>query len=977
MNEWVQVQSLLGQVLVSFLGDVLPGLGGARWWHNHVLMQLTPVQQQMVNQLPEGQLRRLDMAALLRVTSRNWSEIAFTRKMSREAKHLIGELQDARNRYAHASVDGVALDDRIRDVDTAVRLMVLLGADQATLWPVKQILEGMRDDADGGDCPRSHDAQSVEHATGAVTPSDEPEAQTAAEIPAGWLLGATADGHRVSTLLAGRSYIGIDFGTSTTVVSALRIGAKGGVEVEPLSIAQPGEYGESIRTPLVNTVLAWTGERLIFGADAYRMRQFLFEGKDVFSSFKMRLGVDIGPVYPATSLRRGSSPTPIETAQDAAYCFFSCLRPVIDQALAEGRLASELCLAVSVPASFEANQRRDLSDALNGLGLSEKNVCMIDEPNAAFFSYLHQTALTSDSTALFDRLRREPTNVLVYDFGAGTCDISILEVGLEGGTLRSRNRAISRFTALGGDDIDRAIARDILLPQLLQSAPGYEPTQREIDERLVPWLQPTAERLKISALKWASARNLSSLNDYDGDSPVFIENPVRKFIFGEHELSIEEPSATLSALAGALEPFLGVFDSEQSSYHVFAPVQDAVQKCGIDVTELYAVLFIGGSCGNLLVQHAVMRMLPKSVVPIIPRDLQTHVSIGAALHSFAYHGLSLDLVQPITAEPIMVVTKGAGLETLIPAGSPVPTVKEFERSLVIDRHGQQVVEVPICVSNESKLLGMLRIEAGGSSGFRQGTKVLLHASLTHDKLLILTASADGVRVSVTLTKPLTNSETTTSDALLLDAKQRYNMELLQTRGKPSIAVVLQLAAVAAEARAYELAADMYMLAQRLDPSISKETHICHAFSMAGRSRQASEWARKAYQRSPDAVAAYNMSCFSDEGEREKYLIESIAKENPPARAFLELGKIYKNNGNSSGVVLIEKCVRRLEDKLGSGDISENECRLLEEAASVIRKDAVAARARVRRENRVGLRLPYSEDNLAASVSNGAVLGELA
>ena len=88
----------------------------------------------------------------------------------------------------------------------------------------------------------------------------------------------------------------------------------------------------------------------------------------------------------------------------------------------------------------------------------------IDEPNAAFLGYIN-----SGETAPIEMRSEYNPKVLVFDFGAGTCDISLLEITADHHGMHSNNLSISQFAELGGNDIDRYIANNFLLPQLLKA----------------------------------------------------------------------------------------------------------------------------------------------------------------------------------------------------------------------------------------------------------------------------------------------------------------------------------------------------------------------------------------------------------------------------------------------------------------------------------------------------------------------------
>ena len=163
---------------------------------------------------------------------------------------------------------------------------------------------------------------------------------------------------------------------------------------------------------------------------------------------------------------------------------------------------------VSIPASFEANQRNDLMEALETNGMTLTKQSLIDEPNAAFISYVHESQTSEKPLAINPNYNPK---VLVFDFGGGTCDISILEIGKSVSGLYSKNIAISKFTKLGGDDVDRYITYHYLLPRFL-SKNGKKSEDYITNERkfIASQLYKVAEKLKIQISKALAVK----MNDF-------------------------------------------------------------------------------------------------------------------------------------------------------------------------------------------------------------------------------------------------------------------------------------------------------------------------------------------------------------------------------------------------------------------------------------------------------------------------------
>jgi tetratricopeptide (TPR) repeat protein len=208
---------------------------------------------------------------------------------------------------------------------------------------------------------------------------------------------------------------------------------------------------------------------------------------------------------------------------------------------------------------------------------------------------------------------------------------------------------------------------------------------------------------------------------------------------------------------------------------------------------------------------------------------------------------------------------------------------------------------------------------------------------------------------------------------MLEAKQKFNESLLASRGKPSKDSVLTYARAALEAEAFDLAAEMFMATERIDPSENHATNICYCFSKSGRSERSTEWARKAYERKPDAVAAYNLSCSVKGSERETLLRDAVRLRPDFAYALLALGRIVQDQDAAKGRKLIEQAVRSLEKDLRAHQIDRDHCRTLIDAAKELDNKDLADIAQARLDSMLDSSI-YDENNLAVPLLGQHQLG---
>ncbi|MGH8190232.1 MAG: Hsp70 family protein [Rhodanobacteraceae bacterium] len=456
---------------------------------------------------------------------------------------------------------------------------------------------------------------------------------------------------------------GIDLGITKSCIAYARYDPDANtLDCRCIEFARP----DGTRSVAFPSAVAQQGERRLFGAEALALRKTagVRSGRDLFHETKNLIGLRYTFKGAPQGLR-----DPAEVAAALIGHLRETSRPHVPGPVLKA-------LVVTVPASFHAAHREATVWAAEKAFYRKRSthsVRLLDEPYAAFADLKYREPDNAD------QLLREGANVLVFDFGGGTCDVAIFRIdSIHGGTLGARLLATSRYHRLGGGDIDRAIVHDVLIPQLL--------AQHEIKAWDVSWgvkshelesqLLDVAERLKI-------ALNMR-LTEYRGagmDAPadLSVTSVDMQVACDGKRLAFKQPSLDVAALDKLLVPVLDpepvpeAADEYVLRNSVFAPVLQALVRAKLDREDLTGVLLCGSSSLLVPVQKAMGTFLPGAAQVMLgtPEDLQSAVACGAAIQALSLQVLGKPVVEPVcSAEVSLKLIEGEAV--MARAGSSVP-----------------------------------------------------------------------------------------------------------------------------------------------------------------------------------------------------------------------------------------------------------------------------------------------------------------
>jgi len=420
---------------------------------------------------------------------------------------------------------------------------------------------------------------------------------------------------------------------------------------------------------------------------------------------------------------------------------------------------------ITVPANFDSAMCKATRDAAELAGIQVKNKdgserpVLLSEPNAVIYDLINQIHNGEISSRILDL--SEKKNVLVFDLGGGTLDITMHEIKRRENhedVLKVNEIATNRYTLLGGDDFDEAIARTMYDRYLKQygNHPEVVNQLRQEQKVIMPQLRSYAEHLKLDLSERCGDDYSSGWDDEDEEIRIPVGGNMGGIGYAYDDSftkeEIEEILNDFMAYDLSFQDYKRI-DKIAATRNIIYPILDVLKKASDKLkTEdviVDAVIVNGGMSKFYMVTDRLEDFF--GFEPIVALDPDQAVARGAAVYHYYLHKyeemqddmkllgevtsdieweerkektvlskkknayMAIEWGNAILNDSLYLGVKNGAVHMIIPTGAELPYQSDIMTGFKVEP-GQSMIAIPIKSRN---LDGTYRTIANGNITFKR------------------------------------------------------------------------------------------------------------------------------------------------------------------------------------------------------------------------------------------------------------------